>query len=280
MMVITMLSALVGDMILLPSLMQHVELVTIWDLLRLKMGKAPELGIPLFRGLNRTQLHYILMAGTLRKSEAGEILFRKGEPSDSMYAVISGGMDVVDHPEEEDPSETHGIQKLISRIAPGDLVGEMGLLRSAPRSATVIVTQPSELLQINWKMLKRLQWLYPPAAHKLFYNLMSFLCDRLQQTTECLSQSSHVDDLTGFFDRDDFLKFWKSKPTGRAVTVRTCPSASCGSSSGPRTCVPMSASRINCSDYSEKPFSAKSGNATPWAASTPAPSLSSFPRPR
>ncbi|MBI4776653.1 MAG: MMPL family transporter, partial [Deltaproteobacteria bacterium] len=205
-MVITMISALVGDLMILPSLMQHVELVTIWDLLRLKLGKAPELGIPLFRGLTRTQLHYILMAGALRKSEAGEVLFRKGDASDSMYAVVSGGMDVVDHPIGEDPSKTHGIQKLISHIAPGDLVGEMGLLRSAPRSATVIVTEPSELLQINWKMLKRLQWLYPPAAHKLFYNLMSFLCDRLQQTTECLSQTSHVDGLTGFYDRDDFLK--------------------------------------------------------------------------
>ncbi len=35
MMVITMFSALVGDLILLPSLMLHVELVTAWDLLKL-----------------------------------------------------------------------------------------------------------------------------------------------------------------------------------------------------------------------------------------------------
>jgi len=34
-MVITMLSALVGDMILLPTLMMHVELVTAWDLLKM-----------------------------------------------------------------------------------------------------------------------------------------------------------------------------------------------------------------------------------------------------
>ena len=31
-MVVTLLSALVGDLILLPSLMLHVELVTLWDL--------------------------------------------------------------------------------------------------------------------------------------------------------------------------------------------------------------------------------------------------------
>ena len=53
-MMITMLSALVGDMILLPSLMLHVELVTAWDLLRLmpslggiSAGIAHELNQPL-----------------------------------------------------------------------------------------------------------------------------------------------------------------------------------------------------------------------------------------
>ena len=46
MMIITMLSALVGDLILLPSLMLHVELITLWDLVRLKMGKDPRHGIP------------------------------------------------------------------------------------------------------------------------------------------------------------------------------------------------------------------------------------------
>jgi len=42
MMVITSLSALVGDLILLPTLMQHVELVTLWDLVRLKLGRTRE----------------------------------------------------------------------------------------------------------------------------------------------------------------------------------------------------------------------------------------------
>ena len=34
-MVITMISALIGDLILLPSIMRHVELVTVWDILRM-----------------------------------------------------------------------------------------------------------------------------------------------------------------------------------------------------------------------------------------------------
>ena len=64
----------------------------------------------------------------------------------------------------------------------------MGFLRSVPRSATVVATSPVELLQINWKMIKRLQWLYPPTAHKFFLNLMGITCDRLENLTECFSE--------------------------------------------------------------------------------------------
>ena len=53
-MVITMLAALIGDLILLPALMRHVELVTAWDLLKLmptmggmSTGIAHELNQPL-----------------------------------------------------------------------------------------------------------------------------------------------------------------------------------------------------------------------------------------
>ncbi len=209
MMVITMFSALVGDLILLPSLMQHVEVVTLWDLVRLKLGKEPRYGIPLFKGLSRNQVHYILMAGSLKKLDAGEVLFRKGDSSDSMYAVISGTMDVIEHFTNEDITQIHGAQKLLNKLEVGDIVGEMGLLRSARRSATVISTKPVELLQINRKMIKRLQWLYPPTAQRFFFNLMNILCDRLEHSSQCLFVESLVDDLTGMWNQKGFLMILK-----------------------------------------------------------------------
>jgi diguanylate cyclase (GGDEF)-like protein len=206
MMVITSLSALIGDLILLPSLIQHVEVVTLWDLLRLKLGKEPPEGIPLFKGLSHTQVHYIIMAGSLMEYDAGKILFHKGEPSDSMYAVVSGTLDVLDPDSDDGSDQELGSHKLINRIKTGDVLGEMGFLRSAPRSATVITTQPVELLKINWKMIKRLQWLYPPTAQKFFFNLMTLICDRLENLTECFSEIKVFDDSTGLYNRENFLK--------------------------------------------------------------------------
>lgn len=206
MMVITSLSALVGDLILLPSLIQHVEVVTLWDLLRLKLGKEPPEGIPLFRGLSRTQVHYIIMAGSLTEIDTGKILFHKGDSSDSMYAIVSGAMDVLDPDIDGESERKLGSHKLLNRLNTGDVLGEMGFLRSMPRSATVIATQPVELLKINWKMIKRLQWLYPPTAQKFFFNLMTLICDRLENLTECFSEIKVLDDSTGLYDRENFFK--------------------------------------------------------------------------
>jgi len=206
MMVITMLSALVGDLILLPSLMLHVELVTLWDLVRIKMGTEPRLGIPLFNGLSRTQVHYIIMAGSLKKIDKGAVLFRKGEVSDSMYALISGDMLVVDRALDRASSRTRNISKILTRVKAGDLIGEMGLLRGAPRSATVIASCPCELLQVNLKMIKRLQWLYPPMALTFNFNLMNILCDKLEMTSRSLIDNSFIDDVTGLWNRKTFME--------------------------------------------------------------------------
>jgi diguanylate cyclase (GGDEF)-like protein len=206
MMVITMFSALVGDLILLPSLMQHVELVTLWDLVRVRLGKEPRLGIPLFKGLTRTQVQYILAAGVLREVGPGEVLFSKGEPSDFMYAILSGRLDVVNPLTGDKLAGSPGMQELINRLQAGDLVGEMGFFRSAPRTATVIAREPGELLQINWTMIKRLQWLFPPTAHRFFYNLMTVVSDRLESSTDRLTEVTREDELTGLLNKRGFVE--------------------------------------------------------------------------
>jgi diguanylate cyclase (GGDEF)-like protein len=87
----------------------------------------------------------------------------------------------------------------------GEVLGEMGLLRSAPRSATVVANEAVELLPINWKMIKRLQWLYPPTARKFMYNLLEIICGRVERLTTCLSDVKVLDDATGLCNREHFI---------------------------------------------------------------------------
>ena len=192
--VITMCSALLADLFLLPSLMLHVELVTVWDLIRVKLGKPPDEGILIFQGLSRSQVYYILMAGGLKLFREGDTVFRKGDKGDSMYAVISGGLEVVDFSENSNTCEA---RRLISAIGVGDIVGEMAMFRASSRSATVLASTDTELLEINERMLKRLNWLYPPTAQKFFVNLIRILCNRLEIFTNRCLELTLTDHLTG-----------------------------------------------------------------------------------
>jgi hypothetical protein len=75
-MVITMISALIGDLILLPSIMRHVELVTVWDILRMvptlegiSASVADELNRPL-NAIKKESEYLRMMAG--RRGGFGE----------------------------------------------------------------------------------------------------------------------------------------------------------------------------------------------------------------
>jgi CRP-like cAMP-binding protein len=205
MMVITMISALAADLILLPSLMLHVELVTLWDLIKLKLGKDPQKGLYLFNGLSRTQSHYILMAGTIKELGSREILFRKGEPGDTMYTIISGTMDLVDPQANGGSKKNKDLKKLVERLKPGDILGAPSFIRNARRAVTAIAAEPVELLQINRRMIKRLQWLYPPAAHKFLLNLTALLCNRLEGLSRRIHGFNHRDKRSGLLSIDEFL---------------------------------------------------------------------------
>jgi diguanylate cyclase (GGDEF)-like protein len=97
-------------------------------------------------------------------------------------------------------------------------------LRSVPRSATVIAADEGELLLISWKIIQRLQWLYPPVAHKFFHNLMNIICDRLEQSNQCVTQLKCADDLTGLCNRNEFeriieIEMDRSMRYGSALSV-------------------------------------------------------------
>lgn len=198
-MILTLFSALVGDLVILPSLLQRTELATLWDLVQIKLGKDPGNAIPLFNQLSRIQMHYALMAGVFKKLDSGQTLFTKGEDARAMYLVMSGRLEVIAHDRRRKGDICYEVAKRVNRLATGDVVGEMGMFRRARRSATVIAREPTELLQVSWQMIQRLELLHPLAARKLLHNLINIVCDRLETTTDCLALESTRDDATGMY---------------------------------------------------------------------------------
>jgi CRP/FNR family cyclic AMP-dependent transcriptional regulator len=80
--------------------------------------------LPLFHGLGRARLRQLIQAARFVTYQAGEIVFRAGDPADTMHVVISGEARVVGKPHA-------------NTLGPGDSFGEMALLDGGLRSATI-----------------------------------------------------------------------------------------------------------------------------------------------
>jgi len=173
---LTMVTALGANLILLPALLATTKIITLWDLLGVKLGDDPAGTIPLFAGLRPAQARIVVLMGELRRFAPGEMVIRRGELGDEMYVIIRGRAEVWAGSGEE--------RQRVAEHRRGDVFGEMGLVRHTERSADVVAGGDLEVLAVDERFLRRIQLRYPRIASKVFLNLTRVLSDRLQRTTE------------------------------------------------------------------------------------------------
>lgn len=123
----------------------------------------------LFGELNEQMLHDLEAKMTWMHVPRGQVLFRQGEPSDSFYIIISGRMQVLVNDASEVPRQ-------VGEVSQGESVGEMGVFTGDPRSATIIASRDSELLQFSKEEFDEFTAKYP----QLMQHLMRLLIKRLQ----------------------------------------------------------------------------------------------------
>lgn len=84
-----------------------------------------------------------------RRLEAGEVLFRQGDLADAAYFVVGGRLMVL-------AATSDGSDELIAELGRGEVVGELGLLDRAPRSATVRAVRDTTLAAFSTTMFEEL----------------------------------------------------------------------------------------------------------------------------
>jgi len=168
----TIAFGVLAELALLPALLTTTPVITLWDLLYVKLGQDPHKTIPLFAGLRPLQAKIVTLMGELKSFPKGQPIVRQGDLGNEMYVVINGTADVLMHSSEQ-------FRKLGS-VARGDVFGEMGLLRHHERMADVVATQDIEVLAVNERFLERLKRRYPRIATEIFFNISKILSDRLE----------------------------------------------------------------------------------------------------
>ncbi len=105
--------------------------------------------------------------------DAGDVLFEEGDVGDRAYVVIEGTLEIVKQ------SEGHDV--VLAVQGPGQVVGEMALLRALPRTATVKARDAAQLVAIPKATFDDLLASSPDSARAVFSGLVNRMDDTAEQ---------------------------------------------------------------------------------------------------
>jgi len=118
----------------------------------------------LFKGLPAADLRALAERCTLRTLPADGVVFREGDPGDSLYLILSGKVKITLH-------DANGKEFIVDVRNAGGYVGEM-MLDGSPRSATVKTLEVSEFGVLSRNDFKNLLRKNPEVSLQLIRNLI------------------------------------------------------------------------------------------------------------
>ena len=133
--------------------------------------------MPLFRYLSYQELVRVMNLTDVRTFGKDEEVVREGEPGEGMFIVLTGGVRV------------HSGDAVLVRLGPGQHFGEMALVDSAPRSASVCSDAESKLLVIRRSDFYDIVRKDHDVAVKLLWSFLRVLSERLRKTSQDLGDA-------------------------------------------------------------------------------------------
>ena len=127
------------------------------------------------RYMSREHLQDFLDSGSLHQLDAGTRLFGQGDPGESMFVILSGGVSIV-------KVDKGGAEQTLTSLGPGEIVGEMSMVDCQPRSAKAVVFADATLFEMSRKQLVQLAKTRPDIASRLLFAVVETISVRLRQT--------------------------------------------------------------------------------------------------
>ncbi len=137
----------------------------------------------ILKGLNSNQRDIIEATMQQRLYKSGDVVFTTGEASDKLLIVSHGSAGIIIHGD-------HGHDIRITSIRRGGVIGEVGFLDSAPRSATVVAQEDLLVYVLTRQAFNALRLSHPEIVYQLMLNLTLDLASRLRHTNKLASARS------------------------------------------------------------------------------------------
>jgi CRP-like cAMP-binding protein len=135
--------------------------------------------VEIFRGLGDEELLEIAELCQAVRAPAGTMIFNEGDPGDEMFIIHEGSVKVMINTRAPDGSVG---PSTINMLYAGQCFGEMILLDSAARSATVAVVDPVTLIVVHEPAFRALCESHPRIGYVVIRNLAQDLAYKLRSS--------------------------------------------------------------------------------------------------
>ena len=142
--------------------------------------------VPIFTKLDAEDLEELATIVEERMVDPGKDLFREGEVGDAVYLIVKGKLRVF---VGGDAVEGGRPETMISEAGAGACIGEMAVLDSAPRSASVRALERTRTLRVPGEGFKRLLSDRPEMSEAIVGELVSRMRGLMAQTTGAVRTS-------------------------------------------------------------------------------------------
>lgn len=122
-------------------------------------------GSPLATELSPAEIQVLAGVLTMRELKDGEVLLPEGSRDSKLHVIVVGHIEVVQMSNERD-------RRLLYRLEPGDLVGELSFMHDEPRYAALIASGPTEVLVLERSDFETLVDRSPRIVYKVMRAIM------------------------------------------------------------------------------------------------------------
>jgi CRP/FNR family transcriptional regulator, cyclic AMP receptor protein len=166
----------------------------LWSMVQLRKGKEKTVteilrNIPVFQGLSRFELSFVVPILHKRFYSMGECVFREGEAGNGMYIIESGLIKICS--QEPDKPEV-----VYAQLMDQQFFGELSLVDGATRSATAIAEKDTVIFGFFKPDLMELIRKNSDLGAKILLNLSGVLAERLRtMNAQVLALNTEIQNL-------------------------------------------------------------------------------------
>jgi CRP-like cAMP-binding protein len=141
--------------------------------------------ITIFKDLDKNELEIVHKHVFEQSVKKDSVLFAEGMPGELLYIIMSGRVEIIKKTKDNE-------QIVLATMGVNEIVGEMSLIDSEPRSATSRTSEDSVLLVIKKQSFNEILQSDPRTAAKVLMGLLKIISRHLRMTDKKIEEIKKI----------------------------------------------------------------------------------------